>query len=122
MASMTEYNGEGFYQTRHFNIFLTASVSECTWDAALRRWERGEEEYVVNKEEAILKEGNRKVQKLRCIFIEKTQCSSLTLFIFHTQAKLFFLYIFFSSRRKIKNCTNGPSKGKRRRRKKWHPT
>jgi hypothetical protein len=38
---MTDYNGEGFYQTRHFNIFLTASVSECTWDAALRRWETG---------------------------------------------------------------------------------
>jgi len=30
MATMTEYTGEGFYQTRHFNIFLTASVSGCS--------------------------------------------------------------------------------------------
>jgi len=37
---MAKYNGGVFYQTRHFNIFLTASVSGCTWDAALRRWER----------------------------------------------------------------------------------
>lgn len=57
------------------------------------------------------------------IYRENTVLITYIIHISYTSKTFFFFALYiFSSRRKIKNCTNAPSKGKQRIRKKWHPT